>query len=145
MRTKFLRIRYLTGSKIQLRYLALVLACMIIPPVFVTGCLYYLIFKVMEEQLGIPEYIAYNLIPVVNKINFMLLVGIPPLFFLLIAWGVILSHRFAGPLERLERELKRVAHEGHYHLRIRLRKHDDLKPIAETINKLIDRLEEKYK
>lgn len=126
-----------------MRYLGLVLACMIIPLVVVTGCLYYLIFKVMEEQLGIPEYIAYNLIPVVNKINFVLLVGIPPLLFLLIMWGVILSHRFAGPLERFEKELNRVIHEGHYHLRLRLRKHDDLKPIAETINKLIDKLEGK--
>lgn len=145
MRTKFLRTRYLTGSRIQLRYLTLVLTCMIVPLVVVSGCLYYLVFKVMEEQLGIPEYIAYNLIPVVNKINFILLVGIPPLFFILIVWGVLLSHRFAGPLERLEKELKRVIHEGHYHLRIRLRKHDDLKPIAETINKLIDKLEEKHK
>lgn len=118
---------------------------MMIPLVFVAGCLYYLMFKAMEQQLGIPEYIAHNLTPVVHKINFILMVGIPPLFALLIMWGVVLSHRFAGPLERLEKELDRVIKEGHYHLRVKVRRHDDLKPIAETVNKLLDALEERRK
>lgn len=145
MRQKFLRMRYLTGTRMQMHYLGLLLACMIVPLVVSVGCLYYLIFNMMERQLGIPEYIFYNLIPVVKKINYVLLWGVPPLFILLIFWGIVLSHRFAGPLERLERELHRIIDEGHYKWRIKVRKSDDLKPIADTINRLLDRLEEKHK
>lgn len=143
MRAKFFRTKYLTGSHIQIRYLTLLLISMSVPLVLVGCCLYYLTFTLMAEQIGIPEYIAYNVFPVINKINMMLLVGAPPLFLLLILWGVVLSHRFAGPLERLEKELKEISKDEKYKHRIGLRKHDDIKPVADAINKLLDKLEER--
>lgn len=145
MRAKFFRSKYLTGSHIQMRYLTLLLISMVIPLVFVGGCLYYLIFTIMAEQLGIPEYIAYNLSPVINKINTILLVGVPPLIFVLILWGIVLSHKFAGPMERLEKELRRILEHGDYKTRVHLRKSDDIKPIADEINNILDRLEGKHK
>ena len=89
MRTKFLRTRFLTGSRVQLKYLALLLASMLVPMAFVGVCLYYLIFNIMAEQLGIPEQIAYNLSPVVSKINMILLIGVPPVLLILILVGKI--------------------------------------------------------
>lgn len=145
MRARFLRTKYLTGSRIQMRYLGLLMISMIVPLVFVTVCLYYLIFKIMAEQIGIPEYIAYNLFPVIHKINMILLVGVPPLFLLLILWGIVLSHSFAGPMERLEKEIKKIGEHHNYRSRIKLRKNDDMKPIAEAVNHLMQKLEEKHK
>ena len=138
MRAKSKRTKLFTGRPAQTRYLALLLVSMIVPLVFVGGCLYYLIFMVMADQLGIPESIAINLFPVINKINLALLVGVPPIIALLVAWGVFLSHRFVGPFERLERELDRMVKSADYSKRIVLRKKDDLKPIADRINKLLD-------
>ena len=143
MRTKFLRTKYLTGSRIQLHYLALLMVSIIVPLVFSVACLYYLVFKIMAEQLGIPEYIALNLFPVIHKINMILLIGMPPLFLVLILWGVALSHRFAGPIERLEKELKRIAHHKDYKIRMHVRKGDDIKPIADAVNELLDSMERK--
>lgn len=114
---------------------------MMLPLVFVGGCLYYLTFNIMAEQLGIPEYIAYNLLPVIKKINLILLVSVPIIFLILIIWGIVLSHRFAGPLERLEKELKELSEQGEYGRKVRVRKSDDVKPLADAINKLLDRLE----
>ena len=145
MRTKFLRTKYLTGSHIQMRYLSLLLFSMIVPVVVVGGCLYYLIFTIMAEQLGIPEYIAMNLLPVIKKINLVLLVGIPPIFLALGAWGIVLSHRFAGPLERLEKELNRMAEKRDYKCRLKLRRHDDMRPVAEAMNNLLAKVEETHK
>lgn len=124
-----------------MRYLGLLIISMIAPLIFVTACLYYLIFKIMAEQIGIPEYIAYNLFPVINKINLILLIGLPPLFLILILWGIVLSHRFAGPLERVEKELHRIVDHSEHHKRLKLRRHDDMEPIAGAINKLLDKLE----
>ncbi|MFH0764127.1 MAG: hypothetical protein V1927_03910 [Candidatus Omnitrophota bacterium] len=145
MRARFLRTKYLTGSRIQMRYLGLLMVSMIVPLIFVTACLYYLIFKIMAEQIGIPEYIAYNLFPVIHKINLILLIGVPPIFLILILWGIVLSHRFAGPLERVEKELHRISDHGEHHRRLNIRRGDDIMPIAEVINKLLDKLEGKNK
>jgi signal transduction histidine kinase len=141
MRAKFFRTKYFTGSRIQIKYLSLLLVSMIVQSILVGCCLYYLIFTLVAEQIGIPEYIAYNVFPVVNKINVMLIIGIPPLFLLFILWGVILSHRFAGPLERLEKELEEISEDKRHEHRIVLRKNDDIRPIADAINKLLDRME----
>ena len=141
MRTKFLRTKYLTGTRIQLHYLMLLMVSIIVPLVFSVACLYYLIFKIMAEQLGIPEYIALNLFPVIHKINMILLIGVPPLFLVLVLWGIVLSHRFAGPIERLQKELKKIAHSRDYRARIRVRKGDDIKPVADAVNELLDSIE----
>lgn len=145
MRTRFLRTRFLTGRPTQLKYLYLLIASMIIPLAFVGGCLYYLIFTLLAEQLGIPESIAYNLFPVIKKINLILAIGLPPLFLILIIWGIALSHRFAGPLERLENELDKISKDNDYKKRIKIRSYDEMKPVADSINKLLDKIEEKLK
>ena len=144
MRAKFLRTKYLTGSRMQMRYLVLLMASMVIPLVFAVGCLYYLVFKIMAEQIGIPEYIAQNLFPVISKINMILIIGLPPLFLVLIIWGLVLSHRLAGPMERLEKEIKHIS-EGNHSKRIRVRKNDDVRPLADAINSLLDKIEESKK
>ncbi len=145
MRPRIFRTKYLTGSHIQIKYLSLLLISMVVPMVFVCGCLYYFIFTLMGEQIGIPEYVSYHLTPVLHKINIMLMIGLPPLFLLLLIWGIILSHRFAGPLERLERELKEVTGDKRHGHRIVFRKHDDIKPIADSINNLLNMLDERKK
>jgi len=144
MRTKFLRTKYLTGSRIQLHYLLLLMVSIIVPLVFSVACLYYLIFKIMAEQLGIPEYIAINLFPVIQKINMILLIGVPPLALILVLWGIFLSHRFAGPIERLQKELRRISSHHDYKSKIHLRKDDDLKPIADAINELLESVHKKH-
>ncbi len=141
----FRRKKIFANKHVQLKYLLLLIISMVVPLLFAIGCLYYLIFTLVAEQLGIPESIAYNLFPVVKKINAILTIGLPPLFLLLIWWGTILSHRFAGPLQRIEKELHKITHSGDYSHRIRLRKNDDVKPIADAINKLLDSVHRKAK
>lgn len=133
----------MTNSATQRKYITLLIASMLIPLIFVGGCLYYLIFNLVAEQLGIPESIAYNLFPVIKKINLILAIGIPPLILLLILWGISLSHRFAGPIERLKKELDSIAKNGDYSKRLIVRKHDDVRPIADAINELLDKIEGK--
>ena len=141
----FRRKKILANKRVQLKYLMLLIVSMAVPLFFAIGCLYYLIFTVMAEQLGIPESIAYNLFPVVKKINTVLVIGLPPLFLLLIWWGVVLSHRIAGPLQRIEKELSKITNSHDFSHRINLRKNDDVKPVADAINKLLDSLHRKEK
>lgn len=134
-----MRLRFITKNPLQRKYFVLIFFSIMIPLFIVGGCLYYLIFQIMAEQLAIPESIAYNLIPVLHKINFLLIIGLPPVIILLFIWGTILTHRLFGPLERLEKDLEKIS-EGDYSVRLKLRKDDDLKPIADVVNKIIDKL-----
>lgn len=140
MRRLPMRFKYILKNQLQLKLLALILLSILIPLFVVGGCLYYLMFQIMAEQLAIPESIAQNLTPVLHKINFLLLIGLPPVLILIFILTVVLTHRLVGPLTRLERNLTKIS-EGDYSVRLRLRKDDDLKPLAEIINKIIDKLE----
>jgi len=133
---------YFIGSGLQFRYLRLILLAIALPTVLVSICLYYLIFYLMAEQLGIPESIAYNIIPVLKKINIILFLGLPVIAFLLLLWGVVISHRIAGPEYRLEQELDKIA-KGDFARRIKFRRKDELAGIAHGINKVLDKIEGK--
>src|SRR3989338_3537705 len=111
---------------------------MIAPLLFVGWCMYYLIFTIMAEQLGIPESIAYNLFPVIKKINLILLIGIPPIFIFMLMWGIFLSHKFIGPVVRLAGEIDRLTEGADKSKRIHVRKTDAIRPIVDAINKLLD-------
>ena len=82
--------------------------------------------------------------PVLNKINVLLLIGLPPIVMLLFVWGAFLTNRLIGPLMRLEDDLKKIS-KGDYSIRLKVRKDDDLHPIAGVINKIILGLEERKK
>jgi nitrogen fixation/metabolism regulation signal transduction histidine kinase len=69
----------------------------------------------------------------------MLIAGLIPLFILLFLWGLILSHRFSGPLERVERDLDKIL-EGDASVRFKVREKDDIRGIVDKLNKLIERL-----
>lgn len=115
---------------------------MILPTVFVGGCLYYLIFHVMAEQIALPDVIARDLMPVIQTINYILVIGLPIVFLALFAWAAALSYKFVSPLERLEEDLTRID-EGDYSVRLQIEEDHDLKPIANTINHLVEKLREK--
>lgn len=133
-----MRINLFTKNPLQLRYLLLIIMAMIVPALVVGSCLYYFIFTVMAEQLAIPEAIAINLIPVLYKVNFILVIGLVPLFILLFLWGLILSHRFVGPLQRIEKELDKIL-EGDTSIRFKVRDKDDIKSIVDKLNIVLEK------
>lgn len=128
-------------SKFQLRYLRVIELSLLIPTLVVGGCLYYLVFTLIAEEIAIPEFISLMLYPALVKINTILIIALPAIFIPILGWGLVLSHRLAGPIDRLNREVKRIT-EGELKGRIRLRKNDALKGVADNINKLLDKVSE---
>ena len=132
------------NRSLQSSYLFVLVLSMVIPTVVVGGCLYYFIFTVMAEQIILPDVIARDLLPIIERINYTLLVGLPGVFVLLLSWAVFLSFKFVRPLERLEEDIKRID-EGDYTVRLQINKDHDLKPIADVINDLVKQLDSKRK
>lgn len=132
---------FLVRNRLELHYLRLLALSLILPTLFVGGCLYYLIFYLLAEQIGIPEAVVDQLSPVVQKVNIFLMVIIPILFLVLISIGIFLSRKLAGPIERLENELSEIIEGNLMSRRLKLRKNDELKPMIDDVNILLDKIE----
>jgi methyl-accepting chemotaxis protein len=124
------------NTPVQNKTLILVFMAAVLPMAITAICLYYLIFNMLAWQLGIPEIIAYNLLPVARKVNLILLVSLPIILFIIWFAALELSNRIAGPIYRLEKDLDdRIS--GKKSGPIQLREKDELKTLADKINKLI--------
>ncbi len=126
------------GTSFQKKLLFLVFASAMVPAVIVALCMYYMIFNMLAWQMVIPETIINNLMPVLKKVNLILAIAAP--IVLIVIWLVALelSHRIAGPLYRMEKDLdERLA--GRAKGPIKLRPKDEFKILVEKINRLIGR------
>lgn len=132
---------YLVNNRLELRYLRLLVLALILPTLTVGACLYYLIFYLLARQIGIPEAVSEQLLPVVGRLNIFLSISIPALFVILLSVGIFLSRRLAGPIKRLETELDEIITGNLVSKRLKLRIDDELKPMIDSVNLLLDRVE----
>ena len=126
-----------TRHPIQSKYLFIVVMAMLVPTLLLSGCLYFLFFTFMAEQFALPEGIYVMLMPVFYKINLLMILGVPAVFTLVLAWAFAISHRFAGPIERVERELDEMLAASSWDRKIQLRAKDDLSGLVDRINRVI--------
>ena len=134
------RIKWFMRHPVQAKYLLLVLVSMLAPMLLLGFCFYTLVFDLLARQLVFPEAIFSNLVPVIDRVNNLLILTLPSLIVILLWCALVISHRFAGPIERLERDLDQIL-AGDTHHKIRLRKNDDLKGVASRINALAKRVQ----
>ncbi len=129
------RIKWFMRHPIQAKYLLLVLVSMLAPILLIGFCFYALVFDLLAKQLVFPEAIFSNLVPVLERVNNLLILTLPALVLVILWCALIISHRFAGPIERLENDLDQIL-SGDTHHKVRLRKNDDLKGVATRVNAL---------
>jgi signal transduction histidine kinase len=105
---------------------------------------------IINKKLQIGFFLKWIIVPVFFiavvlycfKDNFYVLSGAFACFLIYSWWIMVLSHRFAGPIYRLEKDLEDIA-KGNFSMRIKFRKKDELKSIAEGINKMLDEIEKR--
>ena len=134
--------RYRTfANKLHREIFLTVLAAALLPCFIVTIALYYLIFNVMSGQLGIPEAIAYNIIPAARKVSLYLILAAPASVFVILLLAYRITYRIIGPFDRIVRELDECV-KGKKLDHIVIRKKDKFQPLVNNINKLIDKRKE---
>lgn len=133
------RIKWFTKHPVQAKYLLLVVLAMLVPTLMIGFCFYHLLFYLLARQMVFPEAIMANLVPVLDKVNALLAVSLPIIFGTIFWFALVISHRFAGPIERLENDLDQIL-EGDYNHKIYMRQKDDLKGVAHRINALVSRI-----
>lgn len=131
------RKQYFIKKRLQFKYLLFVFSAMLLPTLVCGTALYYLIWQTVAAEVAVPEAIAESLIPALEKVNMILLITLPIIFVVMLLLAIIISHRIAGPIYRLEKELAEIS-KGDYSRRIKLRSRDELQEIAEGVNSLLD-------
>ena len=134
------RTQWFMRHPIQAKYLLLVLVAMLAPILLIGFCFYTLVFELLARQLVFPEAIYGNLVPVVDRVNNLLILTLPLMIFAILWCALVISHRFGGPIERIENDLDQIL-AGDKHHKIHLRKNDDLSGVAQRINALTKRLQ----
>lgn len=142
-KTFYRRRRYLIKKGFQLKYVGVILGVMFLGAVISGYSIYYNAWLLLGEKLA-NVYPQGRLMHIFRSVNIRLAVN---LFFVSIfcaSVGIFISHRIAGPIYRIKKFLDDVTN-GDYSQRLKLRKHDELKDVAEAMNKLVDKLEREKK
>lgn len=121
---------------LQMKYVLMVFAAVLLTVTIVTLDIYYIMAKVYGDEL------SGNLPAVIRGSARLLAIHLPIYFAVVIVAAVFISHKFAGPIFRLEKVAEAIA-TGDLTVKANLRAGDELFDTAEHINVMIEILRQK--
>jgi len=142
MKKSNMRREYYIYREIQFKYIRLTLLLMLLVCIIMG-------YTVSETSLGVltktlsKVYPAEDIKEVYGILNSTLILRLLLMIPVVIVAAMYVSHRIAGPVYRLEKELIQIG-EGDLSRRLVLRKNDDLKKMANEMNNVMDRLDNHF-
>lgn len=130
--------RQFFANNLHRQLFLIISAAAVIPTVLTAIGLFYLIFNITAEQIGIPEAIAYNLLPAARRVVSILLVVLPLCIATILYLAHRMTHRIVGPYDRIVRELGEAL-ENTKKGPIIVRPTDRFKPLVTLINTLLEK------
>ncbi len=142
MTKKWKRRNYLVNRSLQPRYMAMVAVLILIMSVLMGWIVYSTMWYTLSEMLeGDPMlYVKFRAMNMALLGRFLTVILLGSALAVLLM--MFISHRIAGPLFRLERTIKEMGG-GKIPVKVNLRKKDEFKQLAEVVNSVIRRMEEK--
>lgn len=133
-----IRRKYLIAKRFQLKYTFMIVFFMFLIAWLAGYTVYYTVFGLLGEKLA-NVYPQGRLEAIFKTVNITLLARIALLIPFAVVISIILSHRIAGPLFRIEGALNEIAR-GDFSSILKLRKRDEFKGLAEAVNSLTENL-----
>ena len=134
------RKKYLINKPVQFAYAGITIWLLLIATILVGTITYYLTLNTILTQIETEKQLI-DTYAIVKDINLLLgkrigiLLGFIVIFTLILE--ILFLHRVAGPIYRIEKTLKDLA-EGKKVEKIKLRKKDFFKSLAEATNQVIE-------
>jgi len=141
------RKKYLINKPVQFAYAGITIWLLLIATILVGTITYYLTLNTILTQIETEKQLI-DTYAIVKDINLLLgkrigiLLGFIVIFTLILE--ILFLHRVAGPIYRIEKTLKDLA-EGKKVEKIKLRKKDFFKSLAEATNQVIETFSENVK
>ena len=136
---QYKRKQYLVDRGYQLRFVTrvfmVVLTVAVVSSLISTALLYANMYRPELPQ----QTLISSLIAVATTLLIELLLAIPIVFFL----GIRQSHRIVGPMNRIKQTLAAIG-QGDFSKRITLRQGDALEDLANAINQMAERLQQRF-
>ncbi len=120
-----------------MKYVMLVFLFVILTVSFVALDIFYIIGKLYIQEFG-----EANLLPLFKGTSRLLALHVSIYSLVVLILSIFISHKFAGPLFRLEKVAEAIA-DGDLTARANLRKGDELFETADTMNVMIEKLRQK--
>lgn len=135
------RRRYIINGKLQIQFiLSVILAGEFIVLTTLVSGMY--IFKKLAAAYASSALILLADDVLMPSFFYTMLVAGAACVVILGAWGLIFSHRIAGPMYRIERICNHVAN-GEFDIRVGFRRKDMLRPLKSAVQEMICALQEK--
>lgn len=131
-RQPYRRKHWVVAPRYQWKVTGIMATCLTLI-VLATLCLvYFALWSTLHDlELGQEAVFVTLFLAVAWMVTAELMIMIP----LVIVVGILLTHKFVGPIGRIKAALDRMA-QGHFDLRLTLRRGDVLTEMAESINRL---------
>ena len=123
-------------KKLQLRYMLLMVTCVLCGLVIMALELFATLNELFDAYPVLMQPMYDEFIPIVS--NFFYKISIYVLLVVIVS--AIVSHKMAGPVYRFEQTCKAIA-KGDFSQRVHLRQGDRLQELQEDFNKMMDVVE----
>lgn len=138
---KIKRTHYIVDKGIQYRYTGFLLFYISIFFLIAVAIVYFSGWRELIQKMA-NVYPQARLVAILNVVYVRFLIAFLLFLPIVVVSAILASHKIAGPLVRIKRALRQLT-DGDYDLVVTLRKNDQLKDIAEDINKLAQSLKKK--
>ncbi|MBI4422978.1 MAG: HAMP domain-containing protein [Elusimicrobia bacterium] len=133
MGEKFQRRTVLVKRTLQLKYVAIIFASVVLAALMVGGDVYYTMTHLILAENP-------SLAPMISQINTTILLKLALYLGIIFLVSLFVSHRFAGPIYRFEKSAQ-VVGTGDLTHRVSLRTGDDLLELQEEFNAMVSSLQ----
>lgn len=135
------RKQFFVERAFQLRFARYVIIFMLASCAITALIVFYATFTVLSQKL-MGVYPEPRLVQIFRSTYFALLLAFLAVTPIIFYGAVVFSHRIAGPLPKIYQALRDIG-DGNYNVKLTLRKNDELKDLAETINEMAAKLSER--
>ncbi len=145
-----MRKQYLIDRRFQLLWMGKIFLLMAAVSIIVGWTIYYAVWDATTTQLkGLVAQAVLSqsqVVPISSTIKSAIALGLVTrgliLLFILAVLSIFLTHRIAGPIYKIRKTIRLIS-DGQSSERVVLRDHDEFQVLAEELNQLIDRLQQK--
>lgn len=141
MAAVFRRKKYFVDRGLQLRFARFVILFAFASSIITGLVIFYATFMLLGEKLA-NVYPQGRLIEIFRSAYLAFFVSMLLIMPFIFYGAIVFSHRIAGPLPKITEALRQVGR-GNFNINLILRKHDELRELANVINEMAKHLREK--
>ena len=130
----FRRKKYFVDRGLQLRFARFVILFVFISSILTAILVFYTTFTILGGRLA-EVYPQGRLVSIFRSVYLAFFVNLVVILPVIFYGSIVFSHRIAGPLPKIYQALQQIG-QGQFDVNLTLRKHDELKELADAINKM---------